>query len=78
MNFTEIDLRNIVREEIKKQCIFVKPSDAEDLEPMTYDYLINRNKGLPVVVDKKKNIEREGLSLCGQQLRACPNNPTTF
>ena len=56
MNFTEIDLRNSVREEIKKQCIFVKPSDAEDLEPMTYDYLINRNKGLPVVVDKKKKI----------------------
>ena len=78
MDFTETDLRNIVRKKIKKQCIFVKPSDAEDLEPMTYDYLINRNKGLPVVVDKKKNIEREGLSLCGQQLRACPNNPTTF
>ena len=58
MNFTEIGLRNIVREEIKKQCIFVKPSDAEDLEPMTYDYLINRNKGLPVVVDKKKKYRK--------------------
>ena len=58
MDFTETDLRNIVREEIKKQCIFVKPSDAEDLEPMTYDYLINRNKGLPVVVDKKKKYRK--------------------
>ena len=63
MNFTEIDLRNIVREEIKKQCIFVKPSDAEDLEPMTYDYLINRNKGLPVVVDKKKKKYRKGRTI---------------
>lgn len=56
MNFTETDLRNIVREEIKKQCIFVKPSDAEDLEPMTYDYLINRNKGLPEEYFKPTNI----------------------
>ena len=44
---TETGLRNIIREEIKNQTIFVNPSNVKDLEPIDYDYLINRNKGLP-------------------------------
>lgn len=43
----ETELINIISEEVKNQTMFVNPNDVEDLEPITYDYLINRNKGLP-------------------------------